>query len=153
MSKEGIFFTRHLDEEDDLVTWRRDAPLKQDEANHAKLENIVEVLAGKVERDDKKAILFVTSPRLRAIETAHLAAKGISQKIGGGLKFRFSTDEGLKATEQGEILLPEDYSAGDFFEGLDLAGKIFGREVFGDGSLVSKHNLHYRFGDPVVERK
>ncbi|MBI3633307.1 MAG: hypothetical protein HY226_03385, partial [Candidatus Vogelbacteria bacterium] len=49
--------------------------------------------------------------------------------------------------DQGKFILPADYKIGGQFLGLELANKIFSKEVFGSAS----GNLLYKFGDPVLQ--
>ena len=145
--KKDILFVGHLQEIDDLRSYGRDAPLLETEKNKQDLKKIVDAIELKIRETNKKAVLFVTSPRIRAKETARLVSLKLREKLGDGFKFRYSTDENMKSTEQGEFILPENYEAGSFFEGLSIASKIFIQE-----SLEQKNkNLNYRFGDPVIE--
>jgi len=140
-----MFFVGHLDEVDDLEKYGRDAPLLDSEKNKKILSEASEAIIDRMKDANRKAVMFVTSPKLRAKETADLVAQEIKNKLGGDIKIRFSTNENLKSTEQGEFVLPEDYKPGTFSRELDLASKIFIME-----SLESPNpNLHYKFGDPI----
>jgi broad specificity phosphatase PhoE len=149
MEQEKILFSRHLDEIDDLETYGRDAPLIDTPENREKLEKISKALYEKLLESKKEAVLFVTSPRIRAQQTAKLVADKITEMSGGAIKVRFSANENLKATEQGDFILPEDYKANDVFVGLKLANKIFNKETHGSDEPGGVDNIDYRFGDPV----
>lgn len=75
-----MLFSRHLDEVDDLKTYRRDAPLEKSAENQEKLEKATEAIYQKIVASGKEAVLFVTSPRVRATETAGLIAMGLTQR-------------------------------------------------------------------------
>ena len=140
-----MLFVGHLQEKDDLKTYGRDAPLVETEKNKEDLNKVADAIVSKMEKTEKKAVMFITSPRIRAQETARLLAAEIRKRLGNNVKIRYVEDENLKSTEQGKFILPEDYSPGSFFEGLKIASNIFTKE-----SLESSdRNLHYRFGDPV----
>jgi hypothetical protein len=143
-------FARHLEEVNDLKEYRRDAPLEKSESNLQKLEIISEKIYQKIVDDHKRALLFITSPRVRAIETAELVAHNIQRRASAPIKVRFSSNEDLKSTEQGDFVLPEDYSPTDFFIGLDLASKIFTSEAHLSDTPGMEDNLSYRFGDPLL---
>ncbi len=143
-----MLFSRHLDEVDDLKTYGRDAPLERSPENHEKLEKATEAIYQKIVTSGKKAVLFITSPRVRATETAELIAMGLTQRD-PSLKIRFSSNEDLKATEQGEFVLPDDYEQNNFFVGLDIASKIFTKEAHLSDEQGMEDNISYRFGDPI----
>lgn len=65
-----IIFSRHLNEIDDLETFGRDAPLCDSPENDAHIERTSNVLAEKLIKNKRRAVLFVVSPRIRAIQTA-----------------------------------------------------------------------------------
>lgn len=145
--KKDILFASHLEEVDDLDKWGRNAPLAETEKNKENLNQVADEIARRIRVTGKKLVMFVTSPRTRAKETARLVAKEIERKLDGSIKIRYSNDENLKAPEQGKFILPEGYTAGSFFEGLSIASKIFT-----DESLESDNkNLNYRFGDPLLQ--
>ncbi len=144
--KKEILFIGHLQEKNDLKKWERDAPLANTEKNKEDLNKIVDAITLKVKESGKKAVMFISSPKIRAKETAGLAGTEIKKRLGENIKIRYSIDENLKPNEQGKFILPEGYNSGSFFEGLNIASKIFIKE-----SLEQSHkNLHYRFGDPVI---
>ena len=143
-----MMLSRHLDEIDDLKTYGRDAPLETSPENLEKLERATEAIYQKIVSSGKKAVLFVTSPRVRAVETAELIAENLRQRD-PSLKMRFSSNEDLRATEQGEFVLPEDYQQNDFFIGLDAATKIFTKEAHLSDEQGMEDNIAYRFGDPI----
>lgn len=104
-----------------------------------------------LKENDKKIVLFITSAKIRAIQTAQLLSEEIKKILGKDtVKFVHHAENNLKGIEQGEFILPENYVAGDFFEGLEIGSKIFFNE-----SLNPKiNNINYRFGDPFfIENK
>lgn len=141
-----ILFASHLQEIDDLKTYGRNAPLLDTEKNREDLNKIADAIVSKIKQSNKKAVMFITSPMVRAKETALLVAEEIKKRLGENIKIRYTADKNLKPTEQGEFILPEDYNIGSFFEGLNIASKIFIKESLDQSSK----NLHYRFGDPVI---
>lgn len=60
-----------------------------------------------------------------------------------------SINNDLRASEQGEFILPEGYEPGNEFVGLKMAGNIFEKENKGENNTNTK-NIDYRFGDPVL---
>lgn len=143
----SLMFVGHLEELDDLKTWDRNGPLdmsRQD--NLVALDKIVLALKQTLLKSGKKGVVFISSPKLRAVETCHLIESKLRSDVGGFLKFKVSIDENLDAHKQGTLILPENYKVGDRFEGLKLAAQIYMLE------FLEKKNLHYRFGDPVVQK-
>lgn len=146
MKTNELFFAGHLEETDDLKRFKRDAPVELNPENLIILDQIVEALEKKIRTDNSKALILVTSSKLRSVKTAELIAQILKSKLGDSFKIRFSVDSNLDAPDQGDFLLPENYNPGDFFEGLKVASKIFL-----DQSLGEKGDLYYRFGDPVLQ--
>lgn len=146
-SKSELLFVGHLEEEDNLKKWKRDAPLVDTEKNREDLQKISDAIVDKIKEAGRKAIVFVTSPKIRSKETAHLAGEEIKRRLGEVVKIRYATEEDLKAPEEGEFILPENYAPGEFFEGLKIARDIFVKESLDP----SYKNLHYRFGDPILQ--
>ncbi|TSC52667.1 MAG: hypothetical protein LiPW41_37 [Parcubacteria group bacterium LiPW_41] len=145
--KKEMLFAGHLDEIDDLKKYGRDAPLIENEKNRNDLEKIVDAIVSRIEKADKGAVLLISSSKIRAIETAHLVGGELKRRLGEKIKIRYSSDEGLRAPDQGELILPEDYTSGSFFEGLKIASSIFYEESLNP----SNKNLHYKFGDPLLQ--
>lgn len=143
-----ILFVGHLEEVDDLKRWERDAPLDYDrEDNIENLKKISDALVEKIRERDKKAVLLISSPKIRAQQTSEWIAKELKSKLGDNIKVRYSVDENLDANSQGKFILPENYTPGSFFEGLKIAGKIYLKESLNQ----TNSNLHYKFGDPVLQ--
>ena len=91
-----MIFVGHLEETDDLKKYGRNAPLADTEKNKEDLNKIVEAVVGKIRESNKKAILFVTSSRIRAIETANLIAAEIKKRLGVDIKIRYSSEDNLR---------------------------------------------------------
>ncbi len=142
-TKPEIIFAGHLEEVDDLGKYGRNAPLEDTLENKKDLEKIKNGIIEKLKVTGRKAVMFVTSPRARATQTAELLEEEIRKELGNDIKFRYSVNEDLKLNEQGSFIIPESYKAGSFYEGLSMARKIFMSES------ISGSNPHYRFGDPV----
>jgi len=141
-----MLFVGHLDEMDDLKKYKRDAPLTDTEKNKEDLDKIVEAVTSKIRESNKKAVMFVTSPRIRAKETANLVADEVKKILGTDIKIRYVSEDNLRAPEQGELILPENYTPGSFFEGLKIASEIFYEE-----SLGPNQNRYYKYGDPILK--
>jgi broad specificity phosphatase PhoE len=128
------------------LRYGRNAPLENLEQNKQALEKVVDEIIGRINASGKEAVLFVISPRIRAEETAHLVGEEIKRRIGSRVKIRYSVNDDLKSTEEGEFILSEDYEPGSHFGGLEIASRIFIEE-----SLGPSKNMHYRYGDPVAQ--
>ena len=141
-----IMFAGHLDEIDDLKTYGRNAPLEDTLKNREDLNKIVNEIISRVKKYNKKAIMLVASPKIRAQETANLISTEI-KKAGLNIKIFCVLEDNLKSPEQGEVILPENYTPGSFFDGLKVASDIFFKESLNP----LNQNLHYKFGDPVLQ--
>lgn len=141
-----MFFGGHLEEIDDLKTFKRDAPVEMSPENMEVLEQMVSGLERKIRDENSIALILVTSPKLRSVQTCDLIASKLKEKLGASFKIRVSINSDLDSPDQGDFSLPENYKAGDFFEGLKFASKHYL-----DESLKSDNNLKYRFGDPVLQ--
>jgi len=144
--QDKILFVGHLDEVDDLETHGRDAPLEDTEKNKEDLSKIVDAVVSQIKDSGRKAVMFVTSSKIRSIETAQLVGAEIKKMLGEDVKVRYATEDDLRAPEQGEFILPENYKPGSFFEGLKIASDIFYKESLD----FPNQNIHYKFGDPVL---
>lgn len=142
-TKSEIIFAGHLEEIDDLGKYGRDAPLEDTKENRDDLEKIKNGIVDSIKKSGKKAVMFITSPKVRAVQTAEMLESEIRKELGDSIKFRYSVNEDLKLNEQGSFVLPESYKAGSFYGGLSAA-----RKIFMDESIAS-NNPHYRFGDPI----
>lgn len=140
-----MIFVDHLEELDDL-RYGRNAPLERTEQNQEDLQKFVSAIVDKIKASNRKAVLFICSPRTRAQETARLAGREIRKRLGNGIKIRYSVNEDVRPYEEGKLKLPEDYKPGDFFEGLRVASKIWIEE-----SLGPSGNIHYHYGDPLIQ--
>ncbi|HAS80474.1 MAG: hypothetical protein UR25_C0001G0077 [Candidatus Nomurabacteria bacterium GW2011_GWE1_32_28] len=144
-SDKKIIFAGHLEEYDDLEKWKRDAPLDiENPDNQEALIKIVNALVEKIKTNGKKAVLFISSSKLRSKQTSKLIAKELKNKLGNDIKIIFNIEGNLDGNDQGEFILPDEYVVGQVFEGLKLAGKIYLSEF-----SINK-NLDYRFGDPFL---
>jgi broad specificity phosphatase PhoE len=126
----NIIFTRHLNEIDDLESFDRDAPLYDSVENNVSIEKTANLLTEKLLKNNKQAIIFIVSPRVRAIQTAELLEDIVIKKLppNNKLRYKISINNDLRASEQGKFTLPKDYKAGEIFEGLKLASNIFENE-------------------------
>lgn len=138
-----VLFSRHLEEIDDLEKYGRDAPIEMTPENHAALTETATSIFSKMQREDKKAVLFITSPRIRATQTADLIGEQI-RVWDGSIRTVCSVNEKLRSTDQGEFRLPEAYIPGESFEALKTADRIFRDEVH------ENNNIDYHFGDPSL---
>lgn len=111
--KKKLVFGGHLEEFDDLEKWSRDAPLNMDrQDNQEALIKMIDGVANNMLENDRNAVLFVSSSKIRSKQTSQLIAEGLKTKLGTGVKIRYSEDENLDSNYQGEFILPENYSAG-----------------------------------------
>lgn len=135
---------RHLEDEDDLFQ-KRDGNLVA--GQEAKAQDIANEIYRTALEKEKQVLVFFTSPKKRAIQTAEMVSNDIREK-GTRIKIIQRAEEGIRDQYQGEVLLPEGYQVGDRLEGLALANKIFQAETFNENP--EKDNLSYAFGDPVL---
>ena len=90
-----ILVANHLEEIDDLKNHGRDGYLIDTEDNKRMLARQIEAIVNKINKEEKRAVLFVTSSRIRAIQTAELIADGIKKLAGDKIHIRFSSNENL----------------------------------------------------------
>lgn len=133
---------RHLEDVDNLRDSGRDGGLVPGQEESAR-QIAIELIAN-VRQEGQQAMLFISSDRLRTIQTVDLLRDAIQHLTKGTMKVRHAVQPDLAAMYQGEFVLPADYEPGDFYEPLQLATKAWVEETSGE-----KGNLLYRFGDPV----
>jgi broad specificity phosphatase PhoE len=129
---------KHLEDIDDL-TIGRDTGICQGQ-KHLARKLADEIYKYSLENEYKK-LIFTISSKKRAMETAELV-KDILLKKKSQIKIIFTIDENLREIDQEYFVLPNNYEAGDYFNGLKIAGKIFSEETFSE-----EDNLTYQFGD------
>ena len=96
----NLIFSRHLDEIDDLEKFGRDASILDSQENKDNIERTTNLLVEKIENNQRQAVIFVVSPRIRAIQTAELLQKEITTRLNTDkFKFRLSLNNDLRASE------------------------------------------------------
>jgi len=139
-SKKEIVGIRHLEDEDALMTYGFDTPLKEGQ------EPLVSDIADKIIEDSKKNVKekidLIFSTQNRTNGTAILIRDKILSRE-ENLNIFLEPDSRLADLNQGKLIFPEGYKDGDFVGGLSVAWKAFWEQSF------DKKNLLYRFGDPV----
>lgn len=143
----NIIVMRHFDEIDDLEKYGRDGVLS--EGQEEKAEKAADLLLAEIKKHNKKAVLFITSPRVRANQTAQMITD-ILLKKDPALKCSCVQENDLRAIDQGEFVLPTDYVRGQKYEGLLLADQAFFNETHASDNRVGVDNYNYKFGDPVL---
>lgn len=137
---------RHLEDDDNLLE-KRDGRLVP--GQEAKAREIADSLYADAVHQDVSVMVFISSPKKRALETATLVSNELRPRLQHA-RILVSTDESLRDQYQGEVILPKDYKPGDHFSGLSIAGKIFQAETFNDNAPL-EDNITYRFGDPMEQ--
>ncbi len=137
---------RHFEDTDDL-TFNRDSPLKPlDEASFELLDSNVREIIRNTEVKGSHKILIVSSPKIRATQSAEMIKEGI-QILRPSMLVYVKPDERFAELYQGELILPPDYHVGDRVSTLPDAWVAFWKETFTEEGEYN--NPNYRFGDPV----
>ena len=130
---------RHFADQNALKSYGHDGPLKTGQ------EKLISATAEKVLAEVKNSgvnavrILYTAKTR-RISETANLLAEVLRSK---GVSVVFEHDPRLEVMDQGDLILPDDYQDGEWFNPLDLAWDAICDESYLHG------NLFYRFGDSL----
>ncbi|OGI76820.1 hypothetical protein A3C57_00335 [Candidatus Nomurabacteria bacterium RIFCSPHIGHO2_02_FULL_33_12] len=138
---------RHLDEVDDLEKYGRDGVLIHGQEDRA--EEIAGQLYKELKEYNKKAVLFVTSPRIRAKQSTQMVIDALLKKD-STLRCLSVQENDLREIDQGKFVLPTDYVKGEQYEGLYIADKIFLKETHASDYGEKNDNYDYRYGDPVL---
>lgn len=140
--KTEIIGVRHLEDEEALMTYGFDTPLKKGQ------ETIITEIGNTIIEDSEKLgkekISFIFSTQKRTSSTATLVRDAMLSKK-ENLDISLEPDARLTDLDQGRILFPENYKDGDHLPALPKAWDIFWEESF------NKKNLLYRFGDSVKQ--
>lgn len=139
-----VMLVRHLKDENSLLKEGLDGSLLEGQEKEA--EKIANDIYENAEKNKVDILMFITSPQKRAIGTAQLIEDGIKGKK-SKIKTMMFVDDKLRTLDQGKYILPDGYTDGDHFEGLEIAKKIFNSEKFSEDPTFE--NLKYRFGDPL----
>jgi hypothetical protein len=131
---------RHFDDIDNLAAYGLDGPLAEGQEGLA--DEAADRMISEAREGEFGAIFFEVSPKKRTLQTCDMVKDAIRKKE-TDLKLRVHRNDSLRSIEKGDLVLPEDYEAGDEFEGLVIADRIFKKE-----SIEQKNDL-YRYGDPV----
>lgn len=143
MKQTALPTIRHLVEVDDLRD-SRDGELQPGQEPAA--QAIAKELAKHIESHKVNKLVFIHSPKKRALATAQLTQRFLLE-INPVIQIKYYSEPNLKDIHHGAYILPPTYKAGDFFEGFALADKIFYDEVFGEKNDRTE-NYTYRYGDP-----
>ncbi len=143
--KMRIHVAKHLHDRDDLEREGRDAGLVAGQEHLA--ANMADEVYRHAVEGGFNTLVFCASTKTRTIETAQMVEHSLRDKP-IKLHIILETDPNLREIDQGAFILPPGYKAGDSFEGLKIAWKIFSAETFNERD-PSKDNLDYHFGDPL----
>ncbi len=147
MEKLKLPIIRHFDEVDNLSSDIRDGELLPDQEEKARV--IAEQIMQELENYSQEAVFFVTSTRIRAIQTADLIINEL-KKINPDVRTLKVEEGDLCAIKEGKFILPEGYKPGDYFIGLELAADAFSNEVHAKEYGLGEDNYLYRHGDPLL---
>lgn len=142
-----VIVVRHFDDIDDLEIYGRDPILLEGQEKEA--EAVADLLLTQIKERGKKAVLFVTSPRIRARQTASIVIDVLHKKD-SALRCVSVEENDLRAIDQGKFILPPGYVSGQEFKGLSLADQIFFEETHASEVNGRDDNYDYRYGDPVL---
>lgn len=142
-----ISIFRHLEDNDDLSD-NRDGSLIEGQEGVA--EQLAKQIYDQYLTPDCRVVFIVGSSKKRSFETIELISSDLN-KIDPMLKIKTSGEDSLRDIDQGGIIIPEDYKPGEKFEGLQLAGRIFFKEVFGGDWEGGVDNYSYRYSDPFLQ--
>lgn len=131
-----ILTVRHMDDVNALREHGFNGPLK--EGQEELLASIISRIEAEIKNENTVRILYTSQTR-RIKETA--------EKISGSLKERrliiIEDDLRLESIDRGQLILPQEYQDGEWFDPLDEAWDIVNDEMF------LYRNIFCRFGDPL----
>ncbi len=128
---------RHLSDQNVLKTYGQDGPLVpgQDKL----LMTTADKVLSKLGASGKNTIRILYTEKTRRIkDTAGLLVAIFQEK---GINVVFQHDNRLEVMDQGDLILPETYQDGDWFDPLDTAWDAICDEAY------VHQNIFYRFGD------
>jgi broad specificity phosphatase PhoE len=138
-----VMTMRHLEDRDTLSSEGRNNSLK--EGQELRVKSISHQIIKNAMRQNLRSVIFYASEKKRTQQTVELIQNRISQSkliVGTEQKITSSINE----LDNGEMVFPEGYKDGDWFQPLPDAWDSFFREIF-EGDLT------YRFGDPKISEK
>ncbi len=138
---------RHLEDIDDLAKSGRNGSLV--EGQEAFAEKLAKNIFDTFLTPKCQAVFIICSSKKRSFETSEMISVDL-KKNNPKLKVKIVSQNSLRDIDQGRVILPEEYKVGEKFEGLQLAGKIFFKEVFGGDIEGGEDNYLYRYSDPVL---
>jgi len=129
---------RHFADQNALRTYGHDGPLKpgQESLIFATVEKVIAEINSSRVRTVK--ILYTTKTR-RIKETANFIARAIQDSV----SVVFQHDMRLEVMDQGDLVLPDSYQDGEWFDSLDIAWDAICDESY------SNDNIFYQFGDSL----
>jgi len=142
-NKSEIFFTvRHLHDQNALKSHGHDGPLKPGQEDL--LKKTAEKILVELKESEKKVVRFLYTAKTRRIrETANLLAEILNLN---GVSVVFQHDARLEVMDQGDLILPDSYQDGEWFDPLDAAWDAICDEAY------LNRNIFYRFGDSLGEK-
>ena len=134
---ETFLTVRHLSDQNALKAYGHDGPLKPGQDNL--LMTAAEKIMAELKESGKKVVRFLYTAKTRRItETANLFAEVLRQN---GVSVVFEHDVRLEVMNQGDLILPDGYQDGEWFDPLDVAWDAICDEAY------LNRNIFYRFGD------
>lgn len=135
-----ILILRHLDDVQDFNIPYRNTPIVDGEEK--KVPEIVSSILSSFDALQKVKIKFITSPQIRAKQTADLVIDEIN-KLRQDVRMDISEDKRILDLYHGQYAVPSNYKVGEKLPALGVANKIYTEQTF------SGKNLDYRNGDPM----
>jgi len=129
---------RHFSDQNALKAYGHDAPLKP--GQEKLLITTAEKILAELKESGKKVRFLYTAKTRRISETANLLAEVIRQN---GASVVFQHDVRLEVMDQGDLILPDSYQDGEWFDPLDIAWDAICDEAY------LNRNIFYRFGDSL----
>jgi|GEM_PF-1382903 len=134
---ETFLTVRHLSDQNALKAYGHDAPLKL--GQEGLLITTAEKILAELKESGKKVVHFLyTTKTRRVVETVNLLAEVLHQN---GVSVVFEHDVRLEVMDQGDLILPDGYRDGEWFDPLDIAWDAICDEAY------LNRNIFYRFGD------
>ncbi len=134
---ETFLTVRHLSDQNALKAYGHDAPLKL--GQEGLLMTTAEKILTELKESGRKVVCFLyTAKTRRVVETANLLAEVLRKN---GVSVVFEHDVRLEVMDQGDLILPDGYQDGEWFDSLDVAWDAICDEAY------LNQNIFYRFGD------
>jgi len=134
-SKYNLICVRHLQDQNVLKSYGLNGPLV--EGQEEKVSGLVQKIKSEIQPSNTTVRILYSDKSLRIKQTVEM----IAEKLESDVNIILDIEKSLDIFDQGELLLPDNYTDGEHFDPLMQAWDAISEEAY------TYRNIDYRFGE------